>query len=75
LDGRGSQPSLCFRLLNKSLHQDYVVLRLSPADAAELISRGGRVFEPIKGRRSKDRHVPESSDGSVPGAPLSRELY
>src|SRR5438128_6556924 len=32
-----------------TLYQDQVVLRLSPADAADLISRGGRAFEPIKG--------------------------
>jgi len=37
-----------------TLYQDQVVLRLSPADAADLISRSGRAFEPIKGRRSKD---------------------
>jgi len=40
-----------------TLYQDKVVLRLSPADAADLMSRGGRAFEPIKGRRSKDRVV------------------
>lgn len=40
-----------------TLYQDRVVLRLSPADAAQLIARGGRAFEPIKGRKSKDRVV------------------
>jgi hypothetical protein len=32
-------------------------LRLSPTDGADLLSRGGRAFEPIKGRRSKDRVI------------------
>jgi len=40
-----------------TLYQSQVVLRLSPADAAHLIARGGRAFEPIKGRKSKDRVV------------------
>ena len=40
-----------------TLYQGQVVLRLSPADAADLMSRGGRAFEPIKGRRAKDRVV------------------
>jgi hypothetical protein len=40
-----------------TLYQDQVVLRLSPADAADLMSKGGRAFEPIKGRRSKDRII------------------
>ena len=40
-----------------TLYQDHIVLRLSPADAADLMSRGGRPFEPIKGRTSKDRVV------------------
>jgi len=40
-----------------TLYQDRLVLRLSPADAAQLIARGGRAFEPIKGRKSKDRVV------------------
>jgi len=40
-----------------TLYQDRVVLRLSPADAAALKARGGYAFEPIKGRRSKDRVV------------------
>ena len=40
-----------------TLYQGRVVLRLSPADAARLIANGGRPFEPIKGRKSKDRVV------------------
>jgi len=40
-----------------TLYQNRVVLRLSPADAAQLIAKGGRAFEPIKGRKSKDRVV------------------
>jgi hypothetical protein len=40
-----------------SLHQDRVVLRLSAKDAAQLISAGGKTFEPIKGRPMKDRVV------------------
>jgi len=40
-----------------TLYQDQVVLRLSPADAADLTAKGGRAFEPIKGRKSKDRVV------------------
>ena len=44
-----------------TLYQGDVVLRLSPRDAAQLIAKGGRAFEPIKGRKSKDRVVlPES---------------
>ena len=43
------------------LHQDRVVLRLSPKDAAQLIAKGGRPFEPFKGRPMKDRvTVPEA---------------
>ena len=38
-----------------TLYQGDVVLRLSPRDAAQLIAKGGRAFEPIKGRKSKDR--------------------
>jgi hypothetical protein len=38
-----------------SLHQNRVILRLSPEDAAQLISEGGRTFEPFKGRPMKDR--------------------
>jgi hypothetical protein len=37
--------------------QNQIVLRLSPADPADLVSKGGRAFEPIKGRRSKDRVI------------------
>jgi TfoX/Sxy family transcriptional regulator of competence genes len=44
-----------------SLHQNRVVLRLSPKDAAQLIAKGGRPFEPFKGRPVKDRvTVPET---------------
>lgn len=39
------------------LHEDRVVLRLSPKDAARLIAEGGRVFEPIKGRPRPGRIV------------------
>jgi TfoX/Sxy family transcriptional regulator of competence genes len=43
------------------LHQNRVVLRLAPKDAAQLIAKGGRPFEPFKGRPVKDRvTVPES---------------
>ena len=40
-----------------TLYQNRVVLRLAPKDAAELIAVGGRPFEPIKGRRARDRVV------------------
>src|ERR1700736_6103779 len=40
-----------------SLHQDQVVLLLAPKDAAELLGRGGRIFEPFKGRPMKDRVI------------------
>ena len=40
-----------------TLYQGRVVRRLSSADAAHLIARGGRAFEPIKGRKSKNRVV------------------
>lgn len=40
-----------------SLHQNRVVLKLSPKDAAQLIAQGGRIFEPFKGRPMKDRVV------------------
>jgi TfoX/Sxy family transcriptional regulator of competence genes len=44
-----------------SLHQNRVVLRLSVKDAAQLIAKGGRPFEPFKGRPVKDRvTVPET---------------
>jgi len=49
-----------------SLHQDQVVLRLSPKDAAQLISEGGQTFEPFKGRPMKDRvTVPEAIAASA----------
>ena len=40
-----------------SLHQNRVVLRLSPEDAAQLITKGGKTFEPFKGRPMKGRIV------------------
>lgn len=40
-----------------TLYQWRIALRLSPADAADLIAKGGRPFEPIKGRKSRDRVV------------------
>jgi hypothetical protein len=40
-----------------SLHQNRVVLRLSPKDAAQLIAAGGKTFEAFKGRPMKDRVV------------------
>jgi hypothetical protein len=40
-----------------SLHQDRVVLRLSPKDAAQLISEGGQTFEPFENRPMRDRIV------------------
>jgi TfoX/Sxy family transcriptional regulator of competence genes len=49
-----------------SLHQDRVVLRLSPKDAAQLIAKGGRPFEPFKGKPVKDRvTVPETIAASA----------
>jgi hypothetical protein len=39
------------------LHENRVVLRLSPQDTADLLAKGGRAFEPIKGRPRKDRIV------------------
>jgi TfoX/Sxy family transcriptional regulator of competence genes len=51
-----------------TLYQDQVVLRLPPADAAQLIARGGRAFEPIKGRKSKDRVVLPDSIAKNPRA-------
>src|SRR5262245_22124933 len=43
------------------LHSNRVVLALSPAHTAQLIERGGRPWEPMKGRKSKDKLVvPES---------------
>jgi hypothetical protein len=44
-----------------TLFQERVVLRLAPPDAAELLAKGGRPFEPIKGRRAKDRVVVPTS--------------
>jgi hypothetical protein len=40
-----------------ALHQNRVVLRLSPKDIAQLMAQGGRAFEPFKGRPVKDRVV------------------
>jgi hypothetical protein len=40
-----------------SLHQNRVVLRLASKDAAQLISQGGRTFEPFKGRPMQGRIV------------------
>ena len=40
-----------------TLYQGQIVLRLSPSNAAQVIAKGGRPFEPIKGRKSKDRVV------------------
>jgi len=51
-----------------TLYQDRVVLRLSPADAAQLMARGARAFEPIKGRKSKDRVVLPDAISSDPRA-------
>src|SRR5262249_11647617 len=43
------------------LHENRVVLRLSDEHARQLIAKGGRTWEPMKGRRSKDKMVvPES---------------
>ncbi len=39
------------------LHENRVVLRLSPEHSAQLIAKGGRTWEPMKGRRSKDKVV------------------
>ena len=39
------------------LHENRVVLRLSDEHAAQLIAKGGRTWEPMKGRRSKDKMV------------------
>jgi hypothetical protein len=49
-----------------TLYQDRVVLRLSAKDAAELMARGGRAFEPIKGRKSRDRVVLPAEISSNP---------
>jgi hypothetical protein len=48
------------------LHGNRVVLALSPEHTAKLIERGGRPWEPTKGRRSKDKvAVPEAIAESV----------
>jgi len=48
------------------LHQNRVVLRLSDEHAAQLIAKGGRMWEPMKGRVRKDRIVvPEAIARSV----------
>jgi hypothetical protein len=39
------------------LHENRVVLRLPTEHAAQLIAKGGRMFEPMKGRPMKDRVV------------------
>ena len=39
------------------LHGDRVVLALSPEHTAQLVQKGGRPWEPMKGRRSKDKVV------------------
>src|SRR5262245_11219559 len=39
------------------LHENRVVLRLSEKDAAQLTAKGGRPWEPMKGRSRKDRIV------------------
>ena len=48
------------------LHENRVVLRLSDKHTAQLIAKGGRPWEPMKGRARKDRIVvPEVVAGSV----------
>jgi hypothetical protein len=48
------------------LHENRVVLRLSEEYAAQLIAKGGRTWEPIKGRARKDRIVvPEAIAGTA----------
>src|SRR5215467_742698 len=48
------------------LHENRVVLRLSDEHAAQLIAKGGRPWEPMKGRARKDRIVvPEAIEGNV----------
>jgi len=51
-----------------TLYQGRVVLRLSPEDRAQLIASGGRPFEPIKGRRSKDGVVVPDKVAASPRA-------
>src|SRR4051812_28410991 len=40
-----------------TLNQGNFVLRLAPKDLEALIAKGGKPFEPIKGRKSKERVV------------------
>ena len=40
-----------------SLHQNRVVLHLSPQDGTQLIAKGGKTFEPFKGKPMKGRIV------------------
>ena len=48
------------------LHANRVVLALSPGHTAELIGKGGVRWEPMKGRRSKDKVVvPKTIAGST----------
>ncbi len=48
------------------LHENRVVLRLSAGHAAQLIAKGGRMWEPMKGRVRKDRIVvPEAVAGNI----------
>ena len=48
------------------LHENRVVLRLSDQHAAQLIAKGGRMWEPMKGRVRNDRIVvPEAIAGTV----------
>jgi TfoX/Sxy family transcriptional regulator of competence genes len=48
------------------LHENRVVLRLSTEHAAQLIAKGGRMWEPMKGRVRKDRIVvPETVAGNI----------
>jgi hypothetical protein len=43
------------------LHENRVVLRLSAEHTAQLIAKGGRTWEPMKGKARKDRViVPEA---------------
>jgi hypothetical protein len=49
-----------------TLYQGQIVLRLSPSDAVQVIAKGGRPFEPIKGRKSKDRVVLPKSIAANP---------
>jgi TfoX/Sxy family transcriptional regulator of competence genes len=49
-----------------TLYQGQIVLRLTPSDAARVVAKGGRPFEPIKGRKSKDRVVLPKSISANP---------